>query len=403
MQNEISTVQLEQATRSRNANINLASDAIAQGKIDKALEHIGGMIESVNAGDNHAEGRQARIDTLSSTYLNLGKADRDKTAIVVPDYFTRNKVDLQIREGLRQEGKLQGDGLKTTLYRNANLDPMEKRRAQYYKAGQVVEFESARNGAQKGEYFTITAANPQTNMLTLQSHATGKPIVIDADNIAGSRGNSIRVYHVDEKTVTVGEEIRFNRTANKERLIEADKNIPTKLTGVIKQIDGSVIQLQMQNGREVTVDTNAFKHMEYGYTHNFYDLKDKRFENVVTLMESSKKHFATQAALHNVLTKSTLNLRVVTDNKEKLIDSLRHQDGFQQIALNSRKVSISKNELQQFDKSFGLGLTPVNRGLAKLENAFSSAVTHTRNRVVEKVSEVRKEIQQPQRQKQRSL
>jgi len=122
-------------------------------------------------------------------------------------------------------------------------------------------------------------------------------------------------------------------------------------------------------------------------------------------MESGKRHFATQAALQNVMTKSTLNLRIVTDNKEKLVDSLRHQNGFQQIALNSKKVSISKTELAQFDKMFGLGLTPVNRGLARLENAFSQAVNMTKNKIAEKVTEMRKDMSQtqPQRQKQRSL
>lgn len=405
MQNDVSTVNLEQATRSRNAEINLATDAIAQGKIDEALKHIDPMIESVNAGDDHAEGRKARITALATTYLNLPKSDREKTAIVIPDYFNRNKVDAQIRKGLVAEGRLHGQEFTTTLYRNANLDPMEKRRAQYYKAGQVIEFESARNGAQKGEYFTVSAANPQTNRLTLISLLTGNTMTLDADDIAGSRGNSVRVYHVEEKSIAVGEEIRFNRTASKERLIDADKNVPTKLAGKVTSINDGIINVEMQNKRVVKVDTNSFKHLEYGYTSNFYDLKDKRFENVVTLMESGKRHFATQAALQNVLTKSTLNLKIVTDNKEKLVDSLRHQNGFQQIALNSKKVSISKGELAQFDKSFGLGLTPVNRGLARLENAFSQAVNVTRSKIAEKVTEMRKEMPQPQpqRQKQRSL
>ncbi|MCX8966584.1 conjugative relaxase [Erwinia psidii] len=403
MQNDVSVVNLDQSLRSRNADINLATDSIALGKIDEALKHIDGMIETINAGDDHAEGKKARILALANTYLNLPKNDREKTAVVIPDYFTRNKVDALIRKGLAVEGRLKGEELTTTLYRNANLDPMEKRRAQYYKSGQVIEFESARSGAEKGEYFTVTSANPQTNMLTLTSISTGKALTLNADEIAGSRGNSVRVYHVEEKSISVGEEIRFNKTALKERLIDADKNVPTKLAGKVTGIKDNIIHLTMQNGREVRLDTNNFKHLEYGYTSNFYDLKDKRFENVVTLMESGKKHFATQAALQNVLTKSTLNLKIVTDNKGKLFDSLRHQNGFQQIALDSKKVSINKNELAQFNKTFGLGLSPVNRGLARLENAFSQAVQVARNKVMEKVAERKVEVPQPQRQKQRSL
>lgn len=402
-QNGLEAVNFGQSVRAKNQEINLATDAISMGKVESALRHISPMIEGVTAGDNHAESRNARIGVLASTYLNLDAKDRDKTAIVVPDYLTRNKVDLKIREGLKVEGVLKNHSLDTTLYRNANMDLLEKRRAQYYKPGQIVEFESARNGAQKGEYFTIKAVNPQTNVLMLESHTSGQAIALNVEDIAGSRGNSIRVYHAEEKTLAVGEQIRFNRTATKDRLINADKNVPTKLAGTIKSIEGEQISLQLQNGREVKLDTKEFKHLEYGYTHNLYDVKDKRFDNVVTLMESQRKHFATQAALHNVLTKSTLNLKIITDDKGKLLDSLKHNGGFQHMALHDRKVSIDRQELNRFDQAFGLGLTPVNRGLSRLENAFSKAVNVTREMIVEKNKE--STVTQPvqQRQKQRSL
>ncbi|MBB6117806.1 conjugative relaxase-like TrwC/TraI family protein [Rahnella inusitata] len=403
MENGMEAIKLGTSFRAKNQDINLATDALAQGKLDKALDHVGHMVEAVNAGDNPAENRNARIEVLSNTFLNLDDKDRSKTAIVVPDYFTRNKVDLQIRKGLQSAGILKGDTLTTTLYRNANMDLLEKRKAQYYKTGQVIEFESARNGAQKGEYFTIKAVNPKTNVLTLESHSTGQAMTLDVDEIAGSRGNSIRVYHAEEKSLAVGEQIRFNKTASKDRLIGTDKNVPSKLAGTIKAIEGDHVTLKIQNGREVKLSTQDFKHLEYGYTHNLYDVKDKRFENVVTLMESHKKHFATQAALHNVLTKSTLNLKIITDDKGKLLESLKHNGGFQHIALHDRKVSIGKEELNRFDNTFGLGLTPVNRGLMRLENAFSKAVKVTTDKIIEKGREANIIRPVPQRHKQRSL
>lgn len=403
MQNGMEAVTLSHSVRAKNQEINLATDAIAQGKLDNALGHVSHMIESVTAGDNHAESRNARISVLARTYLNLDEKDRDKTAIVVPDYFTRNKVDLEIRKGLQISGSLNDDSLKTILYRNANLDILEKRNAQYYKAGQIIEFESEKNGAKKGEYFTIKSVNPQTNILTLESHISGQSIKLNVSDIAGSRGNSIRVYHAEEKLLAVGEQVRFNKTASKDKLLDADKNVPTKLAGTIKAIEEGKISLLLQNGREVKLDTKNFKHLEYAYTHSLYDVKDKRFDNVVTLMESQKKHFATQAVLHNVLTKSTLNLKIITDDKPKLLESLRHNNGFQHMALHGRKVSIDRQELNRFDHAFGLGLTPINRGLIRLENALSKAVKVTTEKIIEKGREAN--IIKPvlQRQKQRSL
>lgn len=59
--------------------------------------------------------------------------------------------------------------------------------------------------------------------------------------------------------------------------------------------------------------------MEWGYTYNMFNIKDKQFDNVVTVMESWKKNFATQESLHNALTKTGVNLRIITDDKAKLL------------------------------------------------------------------------------------
>ena len=134
--------------------------------------------------------------------------------------------------------------------------------------------------------------------------------------------------------------------------------------------------------------------MEWGYTHNMFNVKDKQFDNVITLMESWKKNFATQESLHNALTKTAVNLRIITDDKAKLFDNLRITPGFRQTALQDRKVSMTKRDMDNFDKQFGTGLSFGSRTMMKLEAAVDKAVTTTLSRVVEKTQEVMQKTRQ---------
>lgn len=396
----ISTIDFDKANRSFNPEVNKATDKLISGKIEEALNHLDPMIREVRDLDNPTEDRTVRLRVIADAWLNLEAKGRDKTAIVIPNYFSRNKVDVMIRRGLQAEGKLTGGTLTAELYRNANLDPFEKKDVSHYKQGQVVQFESSRQGITKGEFYNVVGINKSNNELVLISVNGGDRITLNASEIAGSRNNSVQVYHVENKQIQKGETIRFSRTVPAEHVESKDgKGISSKMTGTVESIDGSKLTLKLANNREVVVDTASWKHLEWGYTHNLYNIKDKQFENVITLMESWKKQFATQEAVHNALTKTSVNLRIVTDDKAKLMDALRTTPGFRQTALQDRKVSISKNDMVAFDKQFGTGLSFGMRTIMKFEAAMDKAVTKTMTKVIEKTQTVSEKVASFTRQK----
>lgn len=396
----ITTFNFDKSTAALNPSINAASEKLIQGKVDDALNIIAPMITEVHDEKDANNDKNVRLGVLADTYLNLRPDERDKTAIIVPDYFSRNKVDVQIRKGLESQGVLHGQEVKVDLYRNANLDPFEKKQAASYKDGQVIQFESNRPGIEKGVYYTIRSVNKDTNELNLVSHSDGRHVSVDARTIAGSRNNSVQVFHVEKKSLQAGDKIRFTRSTSAEKLEgKNEKSIPSKTNGTIEHIDGNQLHVRLNNGRQVIVDTNRWKHVEWAYTHNMYNVKDRRFENVVTLMESWKKHFSTQEALHNALTKASQNLHIITDNKGKLLDSLKTNPGFRHSALQNKQVSIDKQGLAAFDKQFGAGLTPGLRGLLKVEAAIDKAATTAKTAIAEKTKVVVDKVRSIQRQR----
>lgn len=100
----IATIDFDKANRSLNPEINQATDKLTQGKIEDALAHISPMMSEVRDLDNQTNDRTIRLNVIAKAWLNLAPADRTKTAVVIPDYFSRNKVDVQIRRGLQSEG-----------------------------------------------------------------------------------------------------------------------------------------------------------------------------------------------------------------------------------------------------------------------------------------------------------
>ncbi|HCX5373038.1 TPA: conjugal transfer protein TraI, partial [Escherichia coli] len=300
-----------------------------------------------------------------------------------------------IRKGLQKEGTLSGSAMNTDFYRNANLDPFEKKSAVNYTVGQVLMFESQKPGIEKGGYYSVEAIDKGGNILRLRSVADGSRVNINASDIAGSRNNSVQVFHVDKKQIQQGEKLRFTRSIPADKLVSGDgKSVPSKSQGVVESISGSVLNVRLANNRVISVDADKWRHMEWGYTHNMFNVKDKQFDNVITLMESWKKNFATQESLHNALTKTAVNLRIITDDKAKLFDNLRITPGFRQTALQDRKVSMTKRDMDNFDKQFGTGLSFGSRTMMKLEAAVDKAVTTTLSRVVEKTQEVMQKTRQ---------
>lgn len=391
----ITNIDFDFANRSLNPVINQVSEKMLQGKLDEALNHISPMVSEVRDPHNASNDRKVRLNVLADAWLNLSSQDREKTAVIIPDYFSRNKVDVEIRKGLQKEGTLSGSAMNTDFYRNANLDPFEKKSAVNYTVGQVLMFESQKPGIEKGGYYSVEAIDKGGNILRLRSVADGSRVNINASDIAGSRNNSVQVFHVDKKQIQQGEKLRFTRSIPADKLVSGDgKSVPSKSLGVVESISGSVLNVRLANNRVISVDADKWRHMEWGYTHNMFNVKDKQFDNVITLMESWKKNFATQESLHNALTKTAVNLRIITDDKAKLFDNLRITPGFRQTALQDRKVSMTKRDMDNFDKQFGTGLSFGSRTMMKLEAAVDKAVATTLSRVVEKTQEVMQKTRQ---------
>ncbi|CDH02243.1 MobF family relaxase [Xenorhabdus bovienii] len=372
------TVNFNAVVMAHNPEINKASDALVKGQIEDSLTALSPMVHEIDSRIT-AEAKTERIGVVKDTYLNLSIEEREQTAIILPDHHTRHAVNSMIRDGLKAEKSLVDDGIETTVYRQVMLDPFEKKEARFYKADMVLEAESTTQNGIKGDKFTIVDVDKKNNTLELKSLSDDKSLIIKTKDIPTSKGNGFISYAVESREIVKGEKIRLTRAFPLPKKKGANKGgyLPKNAEAIVKDINISTgdLTLTLKNGQQITLNTQQWKHYEWGYTHNHYQVKDSAYKQVITIMESWKKHFATQNALHNTLTRSTHNLTIITDNKEKLFDTLRTNTGFQKMALDNKKVSVTKTDIKKFDELWGKSLNPFEKSITRLELAVNKAVS----------------------------
>ncbi|WP_042857885.1 MobF family relaxase [Dickeya sp. NCPPB 3274] len=351
----------------RVASTNKATTELYKGDVDEALKALDHMIHSID-GKTKQEGIKARLNAIANIYLNLSKEERESAGVLLPDHYKRYDVNQLIRDGLKVEGSIEKEGIDTTVFREIHLDPFEKREARFYKEGWVVEMESDKSDYLKGDTFVVESINEITNKIIISS-TKDKSIKKDFDvsKISSTKGNGIIIYSQENREYVKGDAIRFTRALPKGKGSGnryCARNTLAKILDINKKTGDVTVRLK--NGNEVTFNSKEWKHTEWAYSMHNYHVKDNLYNKIITLMESWNNNFSTQGVLHNALSHAS-DLSIITDDKVKLIETLRNNDDFQKTAIGMKKIALTKDEKESFDSLFGKALTPAEKIATKLE------------------------------------
>ncbi|WP_233981859.1 MobF family relaxase [Pectobacterium versatile] len=364
MQQGVAVFSMNEATMSKSFSINSASNELYKNRVNEALELISNKIFEFD-GKSKKEGSENRVNAIASIYLNLTKEERELTAIVLPDHYKRFLVNSAIRQELKKEGELATNGVDTKIHREISLDPFEKKESRFYKVGNIIEIEAEKND----EKWIVANIDEKRNKLTLLStkdNSTNKELILS--ELGVNNGRSLKLFSVEDREYVQGDFIRFTKSLPKGEGSGnryCAKNTTAKIMEVNKET--GVIHVALQNGNKVSLDLNEWKHTDWAYSMNPYQIKDNSHSRVIALMDSTNKYFTTQSSLSNVLSYSKRELTIITDNKEKLFETLRENDGFQKAALADKKVSVTSKDKAEFNKLFGMSLNPSQKIMTRLE------------------------------------
>lgn len=183
-----------------------------------------------------------------------------------------------------------------------------------------------------GDYASVIGVNHERNELTVR-FANGRTLTYDPTRLSG-----VSVYNKAERSFAEGDRIQFRAPFAEKRIVNGE-------LGSITKIEPEHLRVTLDSGRELTLDTQQFRHIDHGYavtSHSSQGLTVDRVlinadtQESLRLLNDRMAYVAVSRAREEALiyTDSTQNLRETLNratNKEMALEATKSKSsGLQQ-------------------------------------------------------------------------
>jgi ATP-dependent exoDNAse (exonuclease V) alpha subunit len=328
-QTSLKTHVLDQIVRQRNGDALGAVHAAIRGDAREALHAIdrAGVVQS------HSQ-RSDRVSSLVSDYMTQSPDQRQHALVIALGRDDRHEINDAIRTAMRASGELTGPTIQAGILVAKDLTRVEMRRADRYEVGDVIRFgrDYQRLGISKGEYATVTGVNTERNQLTVETE-TGQVASYNPRTHAKTES-----FSVESREIQVGDQLRVTRN-------DKGSNRTNGQQLRVERIDGTQISARDAQGHLQTLDTAVLRdsHLEHAYCSTAYAAQGKTADRVFVHAESFRTNLATQQSFYVAVSRAQDEVRIYTDDREKLIGQVERESGQKSQALE-RSTAIPERE-----------------------------------------------------------
>jgi len=303
--NGMNTIQLTEKVRQKNEEYKMTVDALGKKDFETVKEKIEaqGKIKEI-------ENRNERLEEIKKDFLN---GEYQKTLIVTARNVDKNELNLQIREALKNEGKLQ-NGYTFIVRESKNLSAEEKRYAFSYEVGDTV-FANRNDLKEMGiksktNEFTVKAVDISNNTITIQNKA-GKEFVVNVREW----GDKFSVFRTKEIEISKGDRII---TLKNDRKLGVKNGEMWQVERVDK--DGT-ITIKNEN-KEKTFNIKEYNYLDHGYAVTTHKSQGMTVEKVIYDVSSARTNYN---EVYTALTRGKIDYSIYTDNKQVFYDRMQHE------------------------------------------------------------------------------
>lgn len=328
-QTSLRTHVLDEIVRQRNALALEAVHASIGGDARSALQAIdrAGVVQAV-------PDRSARINALVEDYMRLSVTERQSALIVALGRDDRQEINTTIRTALHELGELHGAKTQVSILVGKDQTRPEMRQAESFTVGDVVRFgrDYQRLGMTKGEYATVTAVDLNGNRLTVRNE-----VGHEASFNPRTHGK-LEAFSVEQREIQVGERLRMTRN-------DRDLGRTNGEQMKVERIDGHQIQARDARGQLHILDVGRLRdsHLEHAYCSTAYAAQGQTADRVFVHAESFRTNLATQQSFYVTVSRARDEVRIYTDDRERLISQVERESGQKSQALE-RSAEISERE-----------------------------------------------------------
>lgn len=286
-----------------------AVEHLSRGDADKGFNalHKLGCIREMDEAESH---RNIASDFVAAV-------TRGKSALVVsPTHAEGDRVTIAVRDELKRRGKLKGDGRRFDRLEDIRLTEEERRRADMYEKGWVVQFHQNVAGFKAGQKYTVMGHTPDGGVML--DNVRMLPFDLAA------KFNVFR-RHEQATEICIGDSIRI--TANGKTLGNWKSEVPAARphalnNGAIHKVKGFTANgdIILAKGWRVSRD---FGHFTHGYCTTSHASQGKTVD-VVFIAQSANSFPATSAEQFYVsVSRGRQECVIYTDDAEGLQQRIR--------------------------------------------------------------------------------
>lgn len=303
--NRMETVRLTQIVRQRDERLKRVVEKLAERKVRDAVRDLIGQGRVREFADD-----VTRLRAMAADYC----AKRDDTLVISPANEERVLLNMMIRRQLQNEGVVNQEDHKTRVYVNrADMTKSERTFAGAYDPGDVIRYNhrSEVYGTRVGDYGRVVSRDREENTITVELIASSRKITYDPRRLSG-----VSVYVEAERDFAIGDRIQFRAPLAAESVANGD-------FGVIREISDRQWKVELDGGRVVKVDPNAFRHIDHGYTVTSYSAQCATFSRALINADTKESALLLNQRMGYVgVSRARQEARVYTDSVKKLGEAL---------------------------------------------------------------------------------
>lgn len=320
---EVQPVELNENRRQNDPILKQAVSEIYANDYAKAFETLSECIIEINSpvkdtkDQNKEINRDARIAAMVDYYFSLRKEEHTDTALMVLGNDDRKIINEAVHKTRKELGELGGKAYEFDILLNENMTFIERSTIPNLKVGQFIRFSQYESKYIKaGDYHEIIAMNEKTRVFTLKSNE-GKEIYWEMPTFDSKRMVTFEIFSKVRRELMVNDDIRWLRTDKKEQLLASEK-------AVVRKIDKDNVTVLLASKKELTFSAKnpKYQHWDYAYAATSYNLQGQDVAIGLGHMESNRKFLANKKAFLVLVTRVKDQLRIYTDDKKKLLNTI---------------------------------------------------------------------------------
>jgi conjugative relaxase-like TrwC/TraI family protein len=287
---------------------------------------------------NAVEAPGAAAATAAKMWVDLPKAEQDRTSIFVSGRQLRNDVNREVQALRHQRGEL-GEALhiKDTLV-PVHLTREEQKHPQSYRVGQVIELSRPLTSqALPAGQIKVMAKRPGGEIIV--QLPGGKGALFRPARLAGNRvEDAVRVFDAQDLTLRVGDPIRW--TAN-----DHNRGLANAETARFKGFDRNGLLFQTAEGNNValTHEDPMLKRIDLAYAANAHASQGATADMAIVVAQSTEGALIDRSLVGALFTRTREQMTFVVDNLSSFERRARENAGEKASALEIAGQATDRN------------------------------------------------------------